>query len=256
MKLKILLCCFFGIFLSGAVAAKKTTNPKFRIIALYENGGHHVLYSKAAVVWLDKLAKDSSFLVDYIQSTESINDTFLSKYQLFIQLDYPPYAWTETAVASFQRYITEGRGGWIGFHHASLLGEFDGYKMWQWFSVFVGDIIYKNYISTFASATVHVEDKAHPVMRGLPPAFVIKKEEWYTYNKSPRPDVHVIASVDESTYNPDSEIKMGDHPVIWTNLNFQARNVYIFMGHSPELFNNRYYTAIFKNSIFWAAEEN
>ena len=256
MNFKILSFSIFGIFLCIAVAAQKMTNPKFRVIALYENGGHHILYSKAAMSWLDKFAEDSGFVIDYIQNTDSINDTFLSKYQLFIQLDYPPYAWTDTAVSSFQRYITEGRGGWIGFHHASLLGEFDGYKMWQWFSGFMGDIIYKNYISTFVSATVNVEDKIHPVMAGLPPAFVIEKEEWYTYNKSPRPNVHVIANVNESTYNPDSEIKMGDHPVIWTNLNFRARNIYIFMGHSPELLNNRFYTAIFKNAIFWAAGKN
>jgi len=82
---------------------------------------------------------------------------------------------------------------------------------------------------------------------------MVKKEEFYTYDKSPRPGVHVLASVDESTYQPDSDIKMGDHPVIWTNDNVKARNVYIFMGHSPMLFDDVYYTTIFKNAIFWAS---
>ena len=253
MKTKILLCCFLAIILSDAVKAQQKTNPKFRVIALYENGGHHILYSKAARLWLNKLAADSGFAIDYIQTTDSIDDRFLSQYQLFIQLDYPPYAWKEKAVKSFQNYISEGRGGWIGFHHASLLGEFDGYPMWQWFSMFMGDIIYKNYIANFVTAKVNVEDTTHPAMHGLSSSFVIEKEEWYIYNKSPRDHVHVIASVDESTYNPDSNIKMGDHPVIWTNLNYRARNIYIFMGHSPTLFNNASYTTIFRNSIFWAA---
>jgi uncharacterized protein len=53
-------------------------------------------------------------------------------------------------------------GGWIGFHNASLLGEFDGYPMWQWFSAFMGNVIYKNYISTFVRAKVNVEDTSHP----------------------------------------------------------------------------------------------
>lgn len=30
--------------------------PAFRALALYENGGHHVAFSAAAHVWLDKLA--------------------------------------------------------------------------------------------------------------------------------------------------------------------------------------------------------
>jgi hypothetical protein len=46
---------------------------------------------------------------------------------LFIQLDFPPYSWKDKAVKAFEQYINEGRGGWIGFHHATLLGEFDGF---------------------------------------------------------------------------------------------------------------------------------
>jgi uncharacterized protein len=254
MKTAIWLYCFFAIVLCTTQAQQKV--PKFKVIALYENGGHHVLYSKAAKIWLDKLAADSNFSIDYIQNTDLVNDKFLSKYQLFIQLDYPPYAWKDTAVQAFQRYISQGKGGWIGFHHASLLGEFDGYPMWQWFSAFMGDIVYKNYIPTFATAKVNVEDTGHPAMQSIPSSFIIEKEEWYTYNKSPRANVHVIASVDEHTYNPDSDIKMGDHPVIWTNLNYAARNIYIFMGHSPDLLNNPAYANIFRNSIFWAAGKN
>ena len=160
---------------------------------------------------------------------------------------------TPTAMAAFQRYIEEGRGGWIGFHHATLLGEFDGYPMWTWFHDFMGGIRWKDYIARFATATVRVEDHAHPVMQGIPDSFVVQKEEWYTYDKSPRPQVHVLAHVDESTYRPDTTIKMGDHPVIWTNEHVRARNVYIFMGHSPALFDDSVYRHLFANAISWAA---
>jgi type 1 glutamine amidotransferase len=46
---------------------------------------------------------------------------------------------------------------------------------------------------------------------------------------------------------------MGDHPVIWTNDRVKARNIYIFMGHHPELFQNPAFEQIVKNSILWAA---
>ncbi|MEI9956129.1 MAG: ThuA domain-containing protein [Ferruginibacter sp.] len=167
-------------------------------------------------------------------------------------MDYPPYGWTTTAATAFKKYIEQGKGGWIGFHHATLLGEFDGFSMWQWFSGFMGDIRFKNYIETFVDGEVKVEDKVHPVMKNVPAIFKIDKEEWYTYDKSPRPNVHVIASVNENTYTPATTIKMGDHPVIWSNEKVAAKNVYIFMGHSPELFKNETYCTIFKNAIFWA----
>ncbi|GDX40761.1 hypothetical protein LBMAG21_10530 [Armatimonadota bacterium] len=248
----ILFSALFTLSASG-MATSNLMRPKFRALALYENGGHHIEYSKRAKVWLDKLAKSRRFTIDYIHNTDTIDDSLLSQYQLFIQLDYPPYGWKERAVSAFESYITQGKGGWIGFHHASLLGEFDGYPMWQWYSQFMGDIRYANYIPTFVQGTVKVEDAKHPATKGVPAKFVIEKEEWYTYNKSPRPNVHVIASVDESTYKPDTTVKMGsDHPVIWSNTAFAARNIYIFMGHSPTLFDNKAYTTLVKNSLLWA----
>jgi hypothetical protein len=56
--------------------------------------------------------------------------------------------------------------------------------------------------------------------------FLIYDDEWYTFDKNPRPNVHVLALVDESSYRPDSDIKMGDHPVIWVNGKMKARKVY------------------------------
>ena len=250
MKHFIYMLAVAAIFLS---AHSSPLDKKFKVLVLYENGGHHILYSRAAIPWLDKLAADSSFSIDYIQNTSSIDDALLEHYQLFIQLDYPPYAWGEKAERAFVHYIEQGKGGWIGFHHATLLGEFDGYPMWQWFSNFMGDIRYKDYIPGFAQAKVNIEDGSHPGVKNLPSSFIIQKDEWYTYNASPRKNVHVIASVDESSYSPDSKIKMGDHPVIWSNEHYKARNIYIFMGHSPDLFNNSAYTTLFRNSIFWAA---
>jgi type 1 glutamine amidotransferase len=47
---------------------------------------------------------------------------------------------------------------------------------------------------------------------------------------------------------------MGDHPIIWTNDHYKARNVYIFMGHSPTLFDNEAYKKIVSNAISWAAQ--
>jgi uncharacterized protein len=89
--------------------------------------------------------------------------------------------------------------------------------------------------------------------RLCPESFVIHKEEWYTWDHSPRPNDHVLASVDETTYLPASDNKMGDHPVIWTNERVAARNVYIFMGHGPELFENKAFTTILRNAILWAS---
>jgi type 1 glutamine amidotransferase len=249
--------CFFVLLLLLAPnVAAQTPNTKFKVIALAEAGGIHRPFVDAAMVWLQKQSAENNFSVDYIENTDKIDDEFLSRYRVFIQLNYPPYGWTPKAAAAFIRYIEEGRGGWIGFHHATLLCEFDGFGIWPWFSQFMGGIRFTGYIPDFATATVIVDDAANPLMKDVGPSFIVEKEEWYTYDKSPRPNVHVVAHVDESTYVPDTKTKMGgDHPVIWTNEKVKARNVYIFMGHHPELFQNSAFTTIFHNAILWAAHQ-
>jgi uncharacterized protein len=225
----------------------------FKALVLTEHGGQHGAFVVAGLEWLQEQAAKDGFTFDVIEKTDPINDAFLAQYQIFIQLNYPPYAWTDGAAATFERYIDQGKGGWVGFHHATLLGEFDGCPMWSWFHDFMGGIRFKNYIASLARGTVTVEDVRHPCMKSVPPSFPVENEEWYTYDQSPRPNVHVLASVDESSYAPASDIKMGDHPVVWTNEKVKARNVYIFMGHGPDLFKNPAYTMLVRNSILWAA---
>jgi len=188
-----------------------------------------------------------------INNTEMIDEKYLSEYKVFIQLDYPPYSWPEKAMAAFVKYIEEGRGGWIGLHHATLLGEFDGYPMWTWFSDFMGSIRFDNYIAAKASGTIKVEDLKHPVMNGVSKSFVIDDEEWYTFNRSPRQNVKVLATVDESSYKPASDIKMGDHPVVWVNEKMKARNVYLLMGHVGSLLKSEDFTTMLSNAILWVS---
>jgi YVTN family beta-propeller protein len=231
--------------------------PRFRVLALAERAsGDHQKFVDAARVQLDRLAAEHDFAVDYLTGTERINEEYLAQHKLFVQLNYPPYRWAPVAKKAFEEYIAQGRGGWVGFHHASLLGDFDGYPMDPWFSQFLGGIRFTHYLPDFAKATVRIEDRSHPLAKGLPASFVIDKEEWYTWSASPRPNVNVLATVDESSYVPDTMIKMGgDHPVVWSNPHYKARNVYVFMGHHAGLFDSPEFLQLFRNAILWGAGE-
>lgn len=241
------------LFLTAFQAFAQSDTNRFHALVLAERGGQHEAFVVAALEWLKAEATNDNFTMDVFENPDKFTKPFLANYQLIIQLNYPPYRWSDEAKAAFQDYIELGRGGWVGFHHATLLGEFDGYPMWPWFSDFMGGIRFKNYIAKRVSGDVVVEDKSHPAMKGLPPTFVVGEEEWYTFDKDPRPNVHVLAHVDEASYQPSSDIKMGDHPVIWTNEKMKARNIYILMGHHPTLLKNTNYTTLFHNAILWAA---
>lgn len=227
---------------------------KAKVLVLTERGGQHGGFTDAGLRWLAAEGAKGNFSITEINNARNVTEAYLSQFSLVIQLDFPPYTWPKEAEDAFVKYIEEGRGGWIGFHHATLLGEFDGYPMWQWFSDFMGGVRFKNYIAPLADGTLIVEDKQHPVMKDVPASFVVPDDEWYTYDKSPRPNVHVLANVDESSYTPASDIKMGDHPVVWVNESKKARNVYFQIGHSSKLYETEGFTTMFRNAINWTLE--
>ncbi len=227
---------------------------KAKVLVLTERGGQHGGFTDAGLRWLAAEGVKGNFSITEINNARNITEAYLSQFSLVIQLDFPPYTWPKEAEDAFVKYIEEGRGGWIGFHHATLLGEFDGYPMWQWFSDFMGGVRFKNYIAPLANGTLIVEDKQHPVMKDVPASFVVPDDEWYTYDKSPRPNVHGLANVDESSYTPASDIKMGDHPVVWVNESKKARNVYFQIGHSSKLYETEGFTTMFRNAINWTLE--
>lgn len=252
-KIKTILLLFL-VLSSGCYA--KSPKQVVNVLLLTERGGQHEGFVVEVLKWLDEFSDEYNYKFTEVNHAIVIDASMLAKYDLFLQLNYPPYAWSKEAENAFIESIEKGAIGWVGFHHASLLGEFDGYPMWNWFSDFMGGIRFKNYIATTASATVNIEDKTHPVMRGVNTSFVLPDDEWYTFDKNPRINVHVLASVDESTYHPDSDIKMGDHPAIWTNEKVNGRNVYFLMGHSEALFTSDDFKKMFSNALLWAAGKN
>jgi hypothetical protein len=104
-----------GLFWLNVNAGAQERTPRFRAIVLAEHGGIHRPFVDAAKKWLGKLASENDFALDYIEDTETINDEFLAKYKLFIQLNYPPYNWTDTAKTAFIKYIEEAKGAGSDF---------------------------------------------------------------------------------------------------------------------------------------------
>lgn len=253
IKTCIVLSLLRSVGISVAQGQKNDKQP-VKMLVLTERGGIHEGFVAAALHWLDDYALQHHITLTVVNHAAGFTEDSLKQYKVFIQLNYPPYMWSDSSKQTFARFMEQGRMGWVGFHHASLLGEFDGYPMWPWFSGFMGGIRFKNYIAAKATATVHVEDHRHPVMKGVPDSFSIAADEWYVFDKNPRQGVHVMANVDESSYEPPSDIKMGDHPVIWSNMSVKAKNVYFLMGHDSSLLQNKAFTTMFGNALLWAAE--
>lgn len=241
-------------FIPPSGETEREPGGRQQVLVLAEPGGQHEAFTLRGLQWLRERAAEMNFELTEVADAHRLTAEQVSRADLVVQLNYPPYAWSSESATAFEQAIDQGTMAWVGFHHASLLGEFDGYPLWQWFSDFLGGIRFQNYIAAKADGLVTVEDGGHPVMAGVSPSFIVGEDEWYTYDRNPRSRVHVLASVDEDSYRPASSIRMGDHPVIWTCQEKPARNVYFQIGHSASLFDNADFVRMFLNALCWGLQ--
>ncbi|HEY5746509.1 MAG TPA: ThuA domain-containing protein [Chryseolinea sp.] len=243
----ILLTCF-GVLMALGVALGK---PAFRALAILSGHPDHNKMMTAAKPFLESLAAKNNFAIDITTDTSKLNDADLAQYQVIVQVQLAPFDMTRGQQDAMEKFIRQGKG-WVGLHAAGLTGKDflkPGARYWQWFESLMGDVIYSPH-PAFQKGSVVVEDRKHPVMRNLPERFEVA-DEWYEFDKSPRSNVHVLATADESTYKQNKP--MGDHPIIWTNEHYH-RVVYIGIGHDASLCTDPNYVMLVRNAILWAAE--
>ncbi len=150
----------------------------------------------------------------------------------------------------------EAGGGWIGIHaagDASHLG-------WQWYrdNLIGADFTAHIMGPQFQAANVETEQPDHPVMRGVSPQWS-HEEEWYSWASSPREEgFFILATVDEDSYSPEQrmfgsnrDLRMGDHPVVWSNCVGSGRSLYSTMGHRGMAFDVPEIKRILENGLKW-----
>ena len=150
----------------------------------------------------------------------------------------------DTQQAAFERYI-RGGGGYVGIHAAA-----DTEYTWTWYGKLVG-AYFRNHPAGTPTATVQVEDPDHHSTHGPAEPAGTRVDEWYNYQApegavvggggtdcSPRAGgVHVLATVDESTYDEDDgNTTDDDHPISWCQRYDGGRSWYTGMGHTQASF--------------------
>jgi type 1 glutamine amidotransferase len=192
---------------------------------------------------IKQLGSDNDFQVDASEDASVFSDAILSHYDAVIFLSTTGDPLNDTQQAAFERYI-RGGGGYAGIHAAA-----DTEYTWTWYGKLVG-AYFRNHPAGTPTATVHIDDPDHHSTEGLPNPWE-RVDEWYNYQQpdgavvggggddfSPRAaGVHVLATVDESTYDEDDgNTTDDDHPISWCHRYDGGRSWYTGMGHTAASF--------------------
>lgn len=174
---------------------------------------------------IKKLGAENNFRVDGTEDSAQFIPSNLAKYRVIIFLSTSGDVLNEEQQNAFQGWL-RGGGGFVGVH-AAVAGKMATEGLWPWYA--------KLYCTEFhnhpaiANATIHVEDQRHASTAHLPSQWM-RTDEWYNFETSPRGKVHVLATLDETTYKGGT---MGrDHPIAWWQRFESGRVWYTALGHT------------------------
>jgi len=147
---------------------------------------------------------------------------------------------------AFREYIQNG-GGWMGIHAGN-----DTHEQWDWFEDLAGAWFAGH--PAVQEAEIHVTDRTHPATEHLPARWT-RTDEWYDFSRNPRGNAHVLATLDERTYDgADMDGGFGrDHPIAWCQNVADGRSFYTGGGHTPETFEEDAFREHLKGGLMWTA---
>ncbi|HEX2473539.1 MAG TPA: ThuA domain-containing protein [Lacipirellulaceae bacterium] len=191
---------------------------------------------------IQALGAANDFSVVHTEDAAYFTPSNLAQFEAVVFLSTTGDVLTAAQQTVFENYIRNG-GGFVGVHSAA-----DTEYGWAWYGQLMG--AYFESHPAIQQATIKVADHAHVSTAHLPDRW-IRTDEWYNYQVNPRGDVHVLATLDESTYS--GGVDGFDHPITWYHYFDGGRSWYTGMGHTEATYTEPHFLQHLLGGIQFAA---
>jgi type 1 glutamine amidotransferase len=219
----VLFVAVFATLLATVATPQSAHRP--RILVFTKTVGFRHSSIPTALRAVRELARGNGLTVDATEDSAAFTASNLARYDAVVFLMTTGDVLADRQERAFQRYFRRG-GGFVAVHAAADT-EYD----WAWYGSMLGTR-FKSH-PEIQRAVINVEDRSHPSTHGLPRRW-IRNDEWYNFSANPRRSVHVLATLDETTYAPGTGTMGTDHPIAWSHENQGGRAWYTGGGHTDE----------------------
>ncbi|MEE6288944.1 ThuA domain-containing protein [Georgenia sp. MJ173] len=100
-------------------------------------------------------------------------------------------------------------------------------------------------------ATVNVTDQAHPATAELPQTWT-RSDKWLNWDVNPTGEVHTVAQIDETSYEPGDNANGAFHPIAWCRDYDGGRSFYTGMGGTAESYSEDAFRSHLLGAIQWS----
>ncbi len=242
-KIVILSILTLGLILASC-GNQRDGKPKVLVFSKTMGFKHASIPTGIAAI--QKLGGENGFEVDTTKNAELFNEDNLKQYSAVVFLSTTMNVLDAKQETAFERYIQSG-GGFVGIHAAADT-EYD----WGWYSKLVG-AQFESHPSGTPEADFIIKDKNFIATKFFTDSVWHRADEIYNYKKI-NPDVNVIMTVDESTYEGGTN---GDyHPFAWYHEFDGGRAFYTGAGHTDESYSDGQFLKHILGGIEYAIGEN
>lgn len=232
--------------MAAAPVSGGTPVPTARVLVFSKTLGYRHASIADGIVALRELGAARGLAVEATEDSTAFTAANLARFKAVVLLSVTGDVFDSAQETAFRDYVL--RGGGVAAIHGALFGPQACEENWTW----LGEAMcatFKNH-SKVVPATVVVEDAANPSTAGLPARWE-RTDEWYNYSGTPRGCAHVLATLDESTYQGGTH--GSDHPIAWCRRIGQGRLWYTAMGHTPSSFREPHFRQHLLGGILLAA---
>jgi len=214
-----------------------------RVLLFSRTTGYRHDSIPAAIAALTEDGPANGFYTESTEDPGAFTADNLARFRVVVFLMTTGDPVDDAGQAAFEVWIGAG-GNYVGVHSAADT-EYD----WPFYGALMG--AYFKQHPAIQPATVNVEVADHPATAGLPSTWM-RTDEWYDFQTNPRPNVTVLVTIDESTYQGGT---MGsDHPLVWAHpTTGGGRAIYTEMGHTMESWADPLFRQHVVGAIRWAA---
>ena len=205
----------------------------------------------AATSAVQEIAREGGRDVFATENAAVMNPSDLARFRVVVLNSTSGTIFTEAQRAAFRAWIEQG-GGVVLLHGAGGDHRYD----WAWYRDTLLGAQFIGHTSTpdqFQQGDIHVEAPDHPAMQGLPKVWQ-RVEEWYAFDRVPiGAGTRILETLDEGSYRPAPEQRMGRHPIVWTRCVAKGRAIFSALGHRAESYAEPLHRRLIGNAIGWAA---
>ncbi len=232
----------------GVASAEPVSGPSAQadttVLVFSKTAGFRHDSIPAGIAAIQTLGDQNGFAVEATEDATAFTADNLSRFAAVVFLSTTGDVLNAEQQTAFENYVNAG-GGYAGVHAAADT-EYD----WPWYGSLIGAYFQSH--PAIQQATVDVTARDHPSTAPLPYQWT-RTDEWYNYRSNPRADVKVLATLDESSYDPGSGAMGDDHPIMWCHAQEQGRSWYTGMGHTQASYSEPEFLASLAGGIRYAA---